>query len=346
MCQFWHPTSLLNQFWHPTSLLNQFWHPTSLLKQFWHPTSLLNQFWRPTSLLKQFWQTSLLNQFWLPTSLLKQFWHPTSLLNQFWHPTSLLHQFWHPAFLLMKLVCCVGFLARQQSFKHVTAFEETVANVQKRTAQIFLHTLICPLNAFVLSHYTNMFYFHEKERTSSPWSHRHRNLERRPWAQASTSLGIRNMASCSAHCTCSPRWCQQNGRWKISWSTNPQSASKEELYNKADLSEKGRYTKWGGSTPPTLTKWWISVSFCARPHPVQRRDWKGDHSSSNNTTASINVDKCEGRDIYNLYHNCHDQVATLISAYVYIVRIAPYHGASSCAPTAAAALWTRTWSQV
>ena len=133
MCQFWHPTSLLNQFWHPTSLLNQFWHPTSLLKQFWHPTSLLNQFWHPTSLLNQFWhQTSLLNQFWLPTSLLKQFWHPTSLLNQFWHPTSLLHQFWHPAFLLMKLVCCVGFLAKQQSLKHVTAFEETVANVQKK----------------------------------------------------------------------------------------------------------------------------------------------------------------------------------------------------------------------
>ena len=30
---------------------------------------------------------------------------------------------------------------------------------------------------------------------------------------------------------------------------------------------EGMYTKWGGSTPPTLTKKWKTILFCARRHP-------------------------------------------------------------------------------
>ena len=36
-------------------------------------------------------------------------------------------------------------------------------------------------------------------------------------------------------------------------------------------------TKWGGPTPPTLKTRWISILFCARPHPFCRGNWKADH---------------------------------------------------------------------
>ena len=35
-------------------------------------------------------------------------------------------------------------------------------------------------------------------------------------------------------------------------------------------------TKWGGPTPPTLKTRWISILFCARPHPFCRGNWRGD----------------------------------------------------------------------
>ena len=39
-------------------------------------------------------------------------------------------------------------------------------------------------------------------------------------------------------------------------------------------------TKRGGSTPPTLTKRWISIWFCSRPHPFCRGNRKGMHNSA------------------------------------------------------------------
>ena len=35
-------------------------------------------------------------------------------------------------------------------------------------------------------------------------------------------------------------------------------------------------TKWCGPTPPTLKTRWISILFCARPHPFCRGNWRGD----------------------------------------------------------------------
>ena len=35
-------------------------------------------------------------------------------------------------------------------------------------------------------------------------------------------------------------------------------------------------TKWCGPTPATLKTRWISILFCARPHPFCRGNWRGD----------------------------------------------------------------------
>ena len=84
--------------------------------------------------------------------------------------------------------------------------------------------------------------------------------------------------------TSSPRWSLQNGRWEISWSTIPiwpqkKSSIKWNWVLRRGTIYKMGSTKRGGSTPPTLTKRWISIWFCSRPHPFCRGNRKGMHNS-------------------------------------------------------------------
>ena len=75
-------------------------------------------------------------------------------------------------------------------------------------------------------------------------------------------------------------------KWQleISWSTIPYLTSKEELYKmklsfkRRDDLQNGVY-KTGWLNPPTLTKRWISIWFCARPHPFCGGNRKGMHNS-------------------------------------------------------------------
>ena len=83
--------------------------------------------------------------------------------------------------------------------------------------------------------------------------------------------------------TSSPRWSLQNGSWEISstipiWPQKKSSIKWNWVLRRGTIYKMGS-TKRGGSTPPTLTKRWISIWFCSRPHPFCRGNRKGMHNS-------------------------------------------------------------------
>ena len=50
-------------------------------------------------------------------------------------------------------------------------------------------------------------------------------------------------------------------------------------------------TKWGGPTPPTLETRWISILFCARPHPFCRGNWRGDSFSNSGARLEVRLQR-------------------------------------------------------
>ena len=62
-------------------------------------------------------------------------------------------------------------------------------------------------------------------------------------------------------------------------------------------------TKWCGPTPPTLKTRWISILFCARPHPFCIGNWRGDSFSmtiiNKQTTKNLFPTKKNPRNVWS-----------------------------------------------